>query len=96
MSTLKVKLFMVWKVITAKSAQMIYQPVPGDDVGSLGFGQGSLKDLVLFSKELKTMYDNFVNMVNEAAVDAGEVRALEELRDAVGVIEKEATNGGNS
>lgn len=81
------KLTAIWRVARAKQAYVIFQTHPGSQAYSTGFGRGDLKDLVLMSKELKISYDGFLNMINESAANAGELHALQEVREAVDVIE---------
>lgn len=87
------KLTAIWRVITSKSAHVISQKRPGTEVQTIAFGQGDLRDMVLFAKQIKIIHDSFIQMMNEAAAQAGELHALQELREAVDVIQKEQENG---
>lgn len=48
-----------------------------------GFGKGDLATMMLLSIELKKSYENMVKGVNNAAVETGELHALEALRKTV-------------
>lgn len=92
---IKVRLLLAWVVLRSKSVHVIFQQDHGLDPRVIGIGQSDLKDLVLISTEIKRMYDSFMDMINEVAAETGDLHALQQLRDAVQVIEKEQGNGGN-
>lgn len=52
-------------------------------VQPFGFGKGDLATLMLISVELKRSYENMLKGVNNAAVETGELHALEALRKTV-------------
>jgi hypothetical protein len=83
------KLTAIWTVLRSSQVHLVYQRHPGAQAYSLGVGHGDIRDLVLLSKQLKISYDGFLNMINEAAANAGELHALAEIREAVDVIEGE-------
>jgi len=84
---LRIKLKMLWLVLRAESVHMTFQYHPSEAFKSLAFGHSSLKDLVLFAKELKVDYDGLIDMINNVAAEAGELHALQELKEAVEVIQ---------
>jgi hypothetical protein len=88
------KLTAIWTVLRSSQVHIVYQRSPGAPAHSIGVGRGDIRDLVLLSKELKISYDGFLNMINEAAANAGELHALAEIRSAVDVIEGQ-DNVGN-
>ena len=47
------------------------------------FGKGDLSTLMLLAVELKKSYENMLKGVNNAAVESGELHALEALRKTV-------------
>lgn len=56
----------------------------GDNpVEPFGFGRGDLATMMLLSVELKKSYENMLRGVNNAAVETGELHALEALRKTV-------------
>ena len=52
-------------------------------VQPFGFGKGDLSTLMLMAVELKKSYENMIKGVNTAAVETGELHALEALRKTV-------------
>jgi hypothetical protein len=95
MRTLKAKLKLIWVILTSKTAHVLYQKQPGTQPYSGGFGQGDLRDLILFAKEIKQMHDGFMGMINEVAAEAGELHALQALKDATDVIIGDTPDVGN-
>jgi hypothetical protein len=83
---LSIKLKMIRLILTANSVHFTFQRYSGKDFKSIAFGHSSLKDLVLFAKELKTDHDGLLTMINELAANAGELHALQDLKDAAEAI----------
>lgn len=88
MKRLEIKLKMLWLVITARALHLTFQR-KGGAPQTIAYGGSTLRDLVLFAKEMKDDHDSLLNIINQMAAEAGELHNLKELQDAIEVI-----NGG--
>lgn len=76
------KLRAIWQVIKSDHV-LLFTKSGYDGVKSFGFGKGSLQAIMLMAVEVKKSYNNMVDMVSNAAVETGELHALNELKEAV-------------
>jgi len=66
---------------------MLFTKKGNKDVVGFGFGHGGLSDMMLMAVEIKKSYNNITKMIDEAAVESGELHALSELKKTLEVIE---------
>ena len=76
------KIIAIIKIIRAE--HVLLHTKRGDKpVSPFGFGNGDLSTLMSLAIELKKSYENILKGVNTAAIDTGELHALEALRKTV-------------
>lgn len=76
------KLRAIGRIIRAEHV-LVHTKRGDNPVEPFGFGKGDLSTLMLFAIELKKSYENMLTGVNNAAVETGELHALEALRKTV-------------
>ena len=86
---MKQKLKALWLIINSDSFHTFTQKTSGEKIKVTAQGRGDIGDMILVSVALKEAYNNFVDVITEAAVEGGEVHALQEVKKAIGVLEKE-------
>ncbi len=86
------KIRAIWQLIRANQLFLFTQRKTGDDVLALGMGVGDLQDMMLIAIEIKKSYNSMVNMIEQAAVEGGELHLLNELKKTIQEIEKDARN----
>lgn len=82
------KIRTIWTIIRSDHV-MVFTKRGDDPVDTNGFGRGGLHDILLIAIQMRKAYANLVAMAEEQAVEAGELHALEELREVI----KELENG---
>ena len=83
------KLTAIWRIITCSSFHLFSQRRNGSEVGLVAEGRGDIEDMVLVAKALKDNYNQFIELINEAATEGGELHALEQLKRAIDTLEKQ-------
>ena len=80
------KLRAIWRIVKADHILLFTKEGEGS-VQSFGFGKGGLQEIMLMAVEVKKSYNSMVSMLQNAAVETGELHALNELKEAVEKLE---------
>lgn len=83
------KLRAIWKILTAHQYMVIYDD--GTDGTAIGGGRtADLRDVMFLAIQIKHTYNSMIDMIEGSAVELGEAKALQEMRDAIKKLEKQS------
>jgi len=82
------KLRMIWLTLWCRQATLVFQRRSGEAANSLAYGSGDLKDMVLKAAEMKRVYNDHIEIINEMATHGGELHELLAFREAIDTLEQ--------